>query len=107
MQPFASCRKTGRVHQTALILRILLSCQKTRDDRTVHRPIEYDPYGGAHDTSGLRIDYGYTSHTWDTGAGLYYAAHRYYSPSLARWTSRDPLGMVEGLNVYEYASDDV
>ena len=30
---------------------------------------EFDPYGGAYDVSGLPLDYGYTSHTWDADAG--------------------------------------
>ena len=40
---------------------------------------------------------------WPDGeSGLYYAPHRYYSPFQARWTTRDPLGMVDGPNVYAY-----
>jgi RHS repeat-associated protein len=37
-----------------------------------------------------------------TGANLYFAPYRYYNPQLARWMSRDPLGMVDGPNVYAY-----
>ncbi|MEX3774929.1 RHS repeat domain-containing protein [Pseudomonas sp. MYb118] len=32
--------------------------------------------------------------------GLYYYGHRYYAPWLLRWLSADPLGMVDGPNVY-------
>ncbi|MEX3774928.1 RHS repeat-associated core domain-containing protein [Pseudomonas sp. MYb118] len=34
------------------------------------------------------------------GTGLYYYGHRYYAPWLLRWLSADPLGMVDGPNVY-------
>ncbi|MFP4190869.1 MAG: RHS repeat-associated core domain-containing protein [Candidatus Hydrogenedentota bacterium] len=36
----------------------------------------------------------FTGHQWDGESGLYYALFRYYSPLQARWTTRDPLGMV-------------
>src|SRR5690606_37260852 len=36
------------------------------------------------------------------GAGLYTVRHRHYSPELGRWISRDPVGYVEGLNLYQY-----
>ena len=44
----------------------------------------------------------FTGHQWDGKSGLYYAPFRYYSPFQARWTTRDPLGMVDGPNVYAY-----
>ena len=44
----------------------------------------------------------FTGHQWDGESGLYYAPERYYSPFQARWTTRDPLGMVDGPNVYAY-----
>ena len=44
----------------------------------------------------------FTGHQWDGESGLYYAPFRYYSPFQARWTTRDPLGMVDGPNVYAY-----
>ena len=41
----------------------------------------------------------FTGQQWVGGPGLYYAPERYYSPFLASWTTRDPLGMVDGPNV--------
>jgi uncharacterized protein RhaS with RHS repeats len=37
---------------------------------------------------------------------MYYAPYRNYSPDSARWLTRDPLGMIEGPNVYAYALGD-
>ena len=44
----------------------------------------------------------FTGHQGDGESGLYYAPFRYYSPFQARWTTRDPLGMIDGPNVYAY-----
>jgi RHS repeat-associated protein len=64
---------------------------------------DYTPYGQAYaenDTVG--ITHRYTGHDWDATANLYFAPYRFYNPQLARWMSRDPLGMVDGPNVYKY-----
>ncbi|MCD6288620.1 MAG: RHS repeat-associated core domain-containing protein [Candidatus Hydrogenedentes bacterium] len=63
---------------------------------------EYTPYGRTYWTSGPSISHMYTGHLWDGTAQLYYAPYRYYSPATARWLTRDPLGMVDGPNVYAY-----
>ena len=63
---------------------------------------EYTPYGRAYWTSAPAISHMYTGHMWDGTAQLYYAPYRYYSPATARWTTRDPLGMVDGPNMYAY-----
>jgi RHS repeat-associated protein len=38
----------------------------------------------------------------DAESALYYNRNRYYSPTLGRFTTRDPLGYVDGMSVYEY-----
>jgi RHS repeat-associated protein len=40
----------------------------------------------------------------DTESTLYYNRNRYYSPTLGRFTTRDPLGYVDGMSVYEYVA---
>jgi len=67
---------------------------------------EYTPYGEIYHESGPAITYKYTGHAWDPLAQLYYAPYRYYSPSNARWITRDPLGMDDGPNVYAYVTGD-
>jgi len=65
---------------------------------------EYTPYGEIYAESGASIPWKYTGHMWDDTADLYYAPYRYYNPTLARWTTRDPLGMAPGQNGYAYVA---
>jgi RHS repeat-associated protein len=42
------------------------------------------------------------SYDRDPLTGQDYAPYRWYSSTMNRWLSRDPLGMVDGPNVYAY-----
>ena len=68
---------------------------------------EYSPYGEVYASTGSvsNITRRYTGHDWDDAAELYYAPYRYYAPGLARWITRDPLGTIDGPNVYAYVGD--
>ncbi len=69
---------------------------------------EYTPYGEVYANSGSVALEGlaaaFTGKPWDAAAQMYYFPYRWYSPSSARWLTRDPLGMVDGPNVYGYVS---
>ncbi|HTT89842.1 MAG TPA: SpvB/TcaC N-terminal domain-containing protein [Acidimicrobiales bacterium] len=71
---------------------------------------EYYPYGSTSFQSGRSQSevslkrYRYTGKERDVESGLYYHGARYYAPWLGRWTACDPLGVVEGTNLYAYAS---
>jgi RHS repeat-associated protein len=39
----------------------------------------------------------------DTETGLHYNRHRYYDPDQARYLTQDPIGLLGGLNNYQYA----
>ncbi|MEO8149293.1 MAG: SpvB/TcaC N-terminal domain-containing protein [Bacteroidia bacterium] len=69
---------------------------------------EYHPYGT---TSYQRTDklinpiakrYRYTGMERDEESGLAYHSARYYMPWLGRWLSVDPIGIGDGLNIYQY-----
>ena len=47
--------------------------------------------------------YRYTDKERDDETGFCYHGARYYAPWLAIWTAADPLGMVDGPNLYVYA----
>jgi RHS repeat-associated protein len=71
---------------------------------------EYFPYGS---TSYQAVDatrevprkrYRYTGKERDEETGLNYHEARYYAPWLGRWTSSDPIGLGDGVNLYRYVS---
>ena len=45
----------------------------------------------------------WTGQRHDVAIGLYHFPFRTYSPRLGRWLQRDPLGYVDGVNMYAYA----
>ncbi|WP_437742851.1 RHS repeat-associated core domain-containing protein [Sorangium sp. So ce1504] len=53
-----------------------------------------------------RKRYRYTGKEKDEETGLYYHGARYYAPWLGRWTAADPLGLVDGVNLYAYVSNN-
>jgi len=73
---------------------------------------EYFPYGAS---SYSTIDaareapakrYRYTGKERDEESGLNYHGARYYAPWLSRWTTSDPAGLKDGLNVYLYVNNN-
>ena len=69
---------------------------------------EYYAYGStAYQAVRSRIEapkrYRFSAKERDTESGLYFHGARYYAPWLARWTSCDPAGLADGVNLYAYA----
>jgi RHS repeat-associated protein len=70
---------------------------------------EYHPYGSTAYQSGRSIAevslkrYRYTGMERDAETGLGYHSARYYAPWLARWTSADPAGTRDDVNLFAYA----
>ncbi len=48
------------------------------------------------------VPYAYASKCFDADTGLFYFGKRYYDPSLGRWLTPDPLGSINGSNLYQY-----
>jgi len=68
---------------------------------------DYDPYGRRTRSGGdLEADFGFTGHFFHSPSGLHFALYRAYDADLGRWLSRDPVGEVDRLNLYAYASND-
>src|SRR5205823_6594855 len=70
---------------------------------------EYYPYGSTsyqavRSQTETSKRYRYTRKERDEETGLYYHGARYYAPWLGRWTTVDPGGLVDGTNIYHYAS---
>jgi len=48
----------------------------------------------------------FTGRQYDSESQIYYYRARYYSPRIARFISRDPIGVNGGINLYKYAEDN-
>ena len=73
----------------------------------VQQTYAYEPYGEVQATGTSDNPYQYTGRENDDqslGTGLYYYRARYYSPTLKRFISEDPMGLAEGLNEYAYVA---
>ena len=73
---------------------------------------EYYSYGvSAYRAAASGVDlslkrYRFTGKERDEETGLDYFGVRYYASWLGRWTSGDPGGFVDGLNLYRYARNN-
>jgi len=73
---------------------------------------EYTPFGEtALSWTDNQLDvspkeYRYSAQEKDSSTGLYYYGHRYYLPTLCRWTRPDPAGTVDGLNLYAMVGNE-
>jgi len=72
---------------------------------------EYTPYGSTsyhavRSQTEAPKRYRYTAKERDEETGLYYHGARYYACWLGRWISCDPAGLVDGLDLYFYATDN-
>ncbi|MDJ0796430.1 MAG: SpvB/TcaC N-terminal domain-containing protein [Calothrix sp. MO_167.B12] len=78
------------------------------DDAQIISYEEYFPYGGTAFMAGKRKkevklkEYRYSGKERDDSTGLYYYGARYYAPWLGRWLKPDPVGTVDGLNMYGF-----
>lgn len=70
---------------------------------------DYTPYGGVMSETGdssLNV-IGYSSEVMDHELGLVYYNHRHLNPLDGRWISRDPIMEKGGLNLYEFARNNI
>jgi RHS repeat-associated protein len=72
---------------------------------------EYAPYGSStyqavRSQTETAKRYRYTGKERDEESGFYYHGARYYPPWLGRWTSADPEGMVDGVNLFAYCRNN-
>lgn len=58
------------------------------------------------DTLPSDVLHRYTGHILDPVTDSYYAPYRYYAPGQSRWMKRDPLGMIDGPNMFGYVTNN-
>ncbi|MDA8016720.1 MAG: Ig-like domain-containing protein [Thermoanaerobaculia bacterium] len=61
------------------------------------------PYPGERTDSTVGVELGFHGLTHDGETGFVYARRRYLDPELGRFTTPDPLGFVDGPNLYQFA----
>ena len=67
---------------------------------------QFDPYGNTISKTGALADvnpFRFSTKYLDSETGLYYYGHRYYSPGMGRWCSRDPIEE-EGFRIMRHES---
>jgi RHS repeat-associated protein len=68
---------------------------------------DYDPYGRVTKVIGDKdAFFTFTGHQRHSASGLILAPYRAYDTTLGQWLSEDPLGYVDGLNLYAYVLAD-
>ncbi|KAF7513142.1 hypothetical protein GJ744_010538 [Endocarpon pusillum] len=72
---------------------------------------EYTPFGATvYQAVSRQTDlpkrYRYCGMERDDESGFQYHGSRYYAPWLGRWTACDPTGILDGLNLYAYVSNN-
>jgi RHS repeat-associated protein len=70
---------------------------------SVGGPYEYDPFGDLLSGNAERLLFGFSGKRYDRESSLYYNRARAYDPVSGRFTQPDPLGITDGLNLYQYA----
>jgi RHS repeat-associated protein len=69
----------------------------------------YDAFGLLVTQSGAMagaFPHRFSTKYFDSETGQYYYGHRYYSPELGRWLSRDPIVEEGGVNLYAFVAND-
>jgi RHS repeat-associated protein len=79
----------------------------TDETAAVVATYDYDSYGNTLSSTGsIPNPYGFSTKEYSNTTGLAYFGFRYYNPQTGRWLSPDPLGMIDGPNLYAYVNNN-
>jgi len=85
------------------------------DNGNIVESYQYDPFGAvtiydagdqAVSESAYDNPYRFTARRFDNETSLYYYRARMYDPEIGRFLQTDPLGYVDGLNMYAYVGNN-
>jgi RHS repeat-associated protein len=81
--------------------------QFTDAGAAVRASYNYQPFGERARTSGdLESDLGFTGHYYHQPSALSLTWYRAYDARAGRWLNRDPLGELDGVNLYAYVQNN-
>ncbi|MDP2905534.1 MAG: RHS repeat-associated core domain-containing protein [Candidatus Omnitrophota bacterium] len=67
----------------------------------------YEAFGNLTGQTGIISNpWLFTGRQYDQESGLYFYRNRYYDPTIGRFISQDPTGMVDGPNLYAYVKNN-
>ena len=102
-EPFVRTSSTGQeFYHTDALGSVLALTDQTGAVQTRYR---YDPFGNTMVTGTSTNPFQYTGREND-GTGLMFYRARYYSPTLQRFISEDPIGILGDLNFYAYVTNN-
>ena len=69
----------------------------------------YQTYGNAavKQEDGIENNLRFQGQYFDEESGLHYNRHRYYDPRLGQFTQQDPIGLLGGVNNYQYVPNPI
>ncbi len=80
----------------------------TNQDGKIANDYRYDVYGqfAANPSGQVDTPYKFTGRRFDSESGLYYYRARMYDPGIGRFMQNDPLGYIDGLNMFAYVGNN-
>ncbi len=78
----------------------------TDNSENVVESLSYDVYGIPSNFSSVGNSFFFTGREYDSEVGLYYYRTRYYDPTIGRFVSEDPIGILGGINLNAYVSNN-
>ncbi|BBF86230.1 Rhs family protein [Aquitalea magnusonii] len=76
--------------------------------------MDYQAWGEAREviaeaaaSAGIRNPFRFQGQYHDDESGLHYNRYRYYDPEIGRFISRDPIGLLGGINIHSYTLNPI
>ncbi|MEW6584309.1 MAG: RHS repeat-associated core domain-containing protein [Nitrospirota bacterium] len=78
----------------------------TNDSGTIVMTVAYDVYGNIRSGALGPVPQRFAGMRWDEDAGLYYVRARWYDSLTGRFLSCDPVSLMDGRSIYDYAENN-
>ena len=81
-------------------------CEVFGSDGYIKTTYSYSPFGNVSPVGNFEQNFQWSSEFYDPELSLVYYNYRHYSPTTARWLSRDPIEEQGGLNLYWFVANN-